>query len=52
MLSPEFKPPFHGFGQTLILGSYDGALLLFRLKARRVSTSARKKEENKKKTHS
>jgi len=28
VLSPEFKPPFHGFGQTLILGSYDGALLL------------------------
>ena len=26
VLSPEFKPPFHGFGQTLILGSYDGAL--------------------------
>lgn len=29
VLSPEFKMPFHGFGQTFILGAYDGKVMQF-----------------------
>lgn len=33
VLSPEFKMPFHGFGQTFILGAYDGRINFVELMA-------------------
>lgn len=33
VLSPEFKMPFHGFGQTFIFGAYDGKINFVELMA-------------------